>query len=141
MTGPETLAAPLLGLVPDVAALGWSEKTLNTPTDRSDRSNGLIVIILDYQARLGEGERGRGILYPDNRTGHRRMTRSKREYCVTSRCDRGQGRCVAQRKDEDRFSGQESYFSLSGSEVGYKISRQKYIQGEIDIGTKYFICR
>jgi hypothetical protein len=35
VSGSETLAAPLL---PDVAALIESEKTLNMPTDRSDRS-------------------------------------------------------------------------------------------------------
>lgn len=37
VTGAETLPAPLLELVPDVAALVYSEKTLITPTDRSDR--------------------------------------------------------------------------------------------------------
>lgn len=89
MTGLKALGAPLLGLVPDVSALGWSEKTLNTPTDRSDRSNRLVVIILDYQARVVEGERGRGILYLDIRTGNRRMTRSNREYCITSRSHSG----------------------------------------------------
>lgn len=120
VTGLEALAAPLLGLLPDVAALGWSEKTLNTPIDRSDRSNGLVVIILDYQARLGEGKRERGILYSDNRTGRRRMTRSNREYCVTSRCDSAKwpASCVAQRKGKDRFSGKNCTLVSAGLRSG-----------------------
>lgn len=41
VSGSETLAAPLL---PDVAATVESEKTLNTPTDRSDRSEGVMIM-------------------------------------------------------------------------------------------------
>ena len=70
VTGPETLRAPLLGLVPDVAARA-SEKTLNTPTDRSDRSDRVIriqILIIKHggstaEARLerrGRVERGEG---------------------------------------------------------------------------------
>lgn len=43
VTGPETLPAPLWGARPNVAALVWSEKTLNTPTDRSDRSDRVML--------------------------------------------------------------------------------------------------
>lgn len=52
------------GSVPNVAALVWSEKTLNTPTDRSDRSDRVMfiqVLIIKHgwsTARRGVERRG-----------------------------------------------------------------------------------
>ena len=43
MTGQETLKAPLLGGLPDVAAPSLSEKTLNTPTNRTIRRDGATI--------------------------------------------------------------------------------------------------
>lgn len=76
VSGSETPAAPLL---PDGAAIVESEKSLNTPTDRSDRSEEVTIMerwIIKHGWRRGNMEGVRVCL--DTAVGHRRKARLKR---------------------------------------------------------------